>query len=264
MDENITNTAEESPVIVVENVVMDYRKSPIEFVRSLDDVSLSIWRGEFISLYGPEQSGKSTFLQLVGCLDRPTSGTIVIDGENVTQLPNNKLPRVRSEKFGFLFHQHHLVPTLTAIENVMLPLRYRKMSQAESERVASEWLVRVGLSNRMYHRPSELSGGEQQCVALARALVNNPLAIIADEPTGDLDATQTRELIELMRGLNYTFGQTYIIATQNEEVAEMCDRIIRLKDGKIEDDTAWHADYEAPTDEENAPVSDALSEENPQ
>lgn len=236
MTSNDEHAYEETPLIVAEKLVMEYRMSPTHFVPALSDVSFSIWRGEFVAIAGPSGSGKSSLLQLLGCLDRPTSGTIYIDGENVTELPTNRLPGIRGEKLGFIFQAHHLVPTLTAIENVMLPLRYRKVPHKEAEQLAGEWLVRVGLGDRMYHRPSELSGGEQQRVAIARALVNNPIIILADEPTGELDSNSTRDLIELMRGLNYAFGQTYLIATHDDEVAQMCDRILRLRDGKIVED----------------------------
>ena len=238
-----TIQGEDSPVIQVENLTKEYRVSPTKSVTAIDKINLRIWQGEFVAISGPASSGKSSLLQMIGCLDRPTSGTIIIDSENVTELTTNALPRVRSEKMGFIFQAHHLVPTLTVIENVMLPLRYRKVPPAEAERMAAEWLVKVGLESRLYHRPSELSGGEQQRVAIARALANSPIIILADEPTGELDLDAGRDLIELMRGLNYEYGQTYVIVTHNEEIASMCDRVIQLEEGKIVLDTAFPDDY---------------------
>ncbi len=236
-------TGEEAPVIVLENLTKEYRVSPTHHITAVSNASLSIWRGEFVAVTGPPGSGKSSLLQMIGCLDRPTAGSIWIDGEEVTKLPTNALPRVRGEKMGFIFQAHHLVPTLTVIENVMLPLRYRKVPQVEAERLAAEWLVKVGLENRLYHRPSELNGLEQQSVAIARALVNSPLIILADEPTGELDAEAARELLELMRGLNYEYGQTYVLVTQNDEIASMCDRIVQIEEGKIIDDSAFPDQY---------------------
>ena len=230
-------TFEEIPLVEAHELVMDYRVNPQEYVLALDGLSLNIWRGEFVAILGPEGSGKSTLIQLLGCLDRPTSGTIRIDNETVTDLPTNRLAGVRRDKMGFLFQTHHLVPTLVTIENVMLPLRYRNMSHREAEQLAGEWLVRVGLHDRMYHRPSELTGSEQQRAALARALVNDPLIIFCDEPTAELSMDAAQELIELMRGLNYEFGQTYVLATESEEIAAMCDRIVRIDAGKVTADT---------------------------
>lgn len=250
MENNETMYVEEPPIIQAEHVVVEHRKNPTEFVRAVDDLSISIWRGEFVALYGPPAAGKTSLLQVLSGLNRTTSGQIVIDGEDVTQLPTNKLASFRSEKFGFLFHTHHLINTLTVIENVMLPLRYRNMSTKESERVAGEWLVRVGLGDRLYHRPSELNLNEQQRVALARSLANEPIIIFADEPTANMDLAAAQSLIELMRGLNYTFGQTYVITTDDEQIASMCDRAVRLNEGKIEDDTAWHYEGEEEDDTE--------------
>lgn len=254
-----TFQGEDSPVIKVENLTKEYRVSPTKSVTAIDNINLSIWQGEFVAISGPASSGKSSLLQMIGCLDRPTSGTIIIDGENVTELATNALPRVRSEKMGFIFQAHHLVPTLTVIENVMLPLRYRKVSPTEAERMAAEWLVKVGLESRLYHRPSELTGGEQQRVAIARALANSPILILADEPTGELEMDAARDLIELMRGLNYEYGQTYIIVTQNEEIASMCDRVVDLEEGKIVLDTAFLDDYPLA----GAPAEPALEAETP-
>lgn len=251
-------TFEETPLIQAESLVMDYRINPSKYVRALDGLSLSVWRGEFVVILGPEGSGKSTLIQLLGCFDRPTSGTIRIAGEDVTQLPTNRLGSIRGEKLGFLFQEHHLIPTLTAIENVMIPLRYRKMPQKKAEQKAGEWLVRVGLQDKMYHRPSELPGGEQQRVALARALVTDPIIIFGDEPTAGLDLDTTRELIELMRGLNYEFGQTYVLATDSAQMADMCDRIVRIKEGRVVADTADPATLENPETPEMASTEDSL------
>ncbi|HHW09394.1 MAG TPA: ABC transporter ATP-binding protein [Firmicutes bacterium] len=252
---------DESPIIEVHQLVKEHRISPTVYVRAVDNVNLSIWQGEFVAITGPVESGKSSLIQLIGCLDRPTSGTIIIDGEDVTKLATNALPRVRSEKFGFIFQAHHLVPTLTVIENVMLPLRYRHVPPSEAERIAAEWLIKVGMENRMYHRPSELTGCEQQKAAVARALVNSPLIILGDEPTGDLTDEEATSLMELLRGLNYEYGQTYLIATKNPDIAAMCDRVLQIEKGRIISDTAFPEDYPQPP--EIIPGSVATSNQEP-
>jgi putative ABC transport system ATP-binding protein len=256
LENNENIYVEESPIIQADHIVVEHRKNPTEYVRAVDDLSLSIWRGEFVALYGPAEAGKTSILQVLSCLNRPTSGQIIIDGEDVTQLPTNRLAHLRGEKFGFLFQTPHLVNTLTVIENVMLPLRYRKMTSKEAERIAGEWLVRVGLRERLYHRPSELNVNEQQRAALARSLANEPLVIFADEPTANMDLASAQQLIELMRGLNYTFGQTYVITTDNEQIASMCDRAVRMHKGTIEDDTSWHYDNETEEADEELIVDD--------
>ena len=185
-----------------------------------------------MSVMGPSGSGKSTLLNLIGCLDRPTEGTVVLDGVDVTQVERSRLPAIRREKVGFVFQQFNLLGHLTALENVMLPLRYADVSRREAREQAQELLEHVGLGDRMTHRPLEMSGGEQQRVAVARALVNRPAIVLADEPTGEVDTTTADELMALLRALNQE-GQTFIIVTHDPSVAAQTDRTVYLQDGRV-------------------------------
>lgn len=203
-------------------------------VRALDDVTLEIAAGEFVAITGPSGSGKSTLLNLIGTLDRPTSGRVVVDGVDVGTLRGNALADFRRERIGFVFQMFHLVPTLTALENVMLPLvPYRRGLKFRLEERARELLETVGLGDRLHHLPGQLSGGEQQRVAIARALINTPKVILADEPTGNLDSQAGAEIVALLRQLNRERGVTVLVATHNEAVAQAADRILRLRDGRI-------------------------------
>jgi putative ABC transport system ATP-binding protein len=203
-------------------------------VHALRGLSLNIEPGEFMTIMGRSGSGKSTLLNMIGCLDRPTGGTVIIDGVEVSQLPKGQLPRIRREKIGFIFQNFNLIPTLTALENVMLPLRYHRVRNGRQR--AMEMLEHVDLADRARHRPSELSGGEQQRVSVARALVTHPAIILADEPTGELDTHLAAEIIALLRRFNQESGQTIIIVTHDPLVAEATDRIVRLQDGQVESD----------------------------
>ena len=185
-----------------------------------------------MSVMGPSGSGKSTLLNLIGCLDRPTEGTVVLDGVDVTQVERSRLPAIRREKVGFVFQQFNLLGHLTALENVMLPLRYADVSRREAREQAQELLEHVGLGDRMTHRPLEMSGGEQQRVAVARALVNRPAIVLADEPTGEVDTATADELMALLRALNQE-GQTFIIVTHDPSVAAQTDRTVYLQDGRV-------------------------------
>ncbi|MFN2269897.1 MAG: ABC transporter ATP-binding protein [Anaerolineae bacterium] len=202
-------------------------------VHALRGLSLTIEAGEFTSVMGPSGSGKSTLLNLVGCLDTPTEGTVVLDGVNVTRARRSRLPAIRREKVGFVFQQFNLLSHLTALENVMLPLRYAEVKRREARKRAEELLAHVGLGDRMKHRPLEMSGGEQQRVAVARALVNRPAIVLADEPTGELDSTNAAEIMALLRALNEE-GQTFVIVTHDPSVAAKTDRTIHLKDGQVD------------------------------
>jgi putative ABC transport system ATP-binding protein len=220
--------------MIVETVELTkiYKMGPSE-IRALDGVNLAIEKGEFLSVMGRSGSGKSTLLNLIGCLDRPTSGTVILDGVEVTRLPKGKLPQIRREKVGFVFQQFNLIPTLTALENVELPLRYAGVSGGERRRRAKEALEQVGLGDRLGHRPMELSGGECQRIAIARAIVNWPAILLADEPTGELDTHTAAEIIDLMHELNREAGVTVVIVTHDPLVASRTDRIIYLSDGRI-------------------------------
>lgn len=214
------------------DLVKIYRMGLTE-VRALQGVDLVVEAGEFLSVMGRSGSGKTTLLNLLGCLDRPTEGRVFINGVEVTALPRRKLPRIRQQMVGFVFQQFNLLPSLTALENVMLPLRYSRVGRAEGRRRAMGLLEQVGLGDRTGHRPAELSGGELQRVAVARALINRPAIVLADEPTGELDTHTAAEIMDLLHDLNQTRGQTFIIVTHDPGVAEKTDRTIYLSDGMI-------------------------------
>ena len=207
-----------------------------ETVRALDGVSLAIDRGEFVSVMGPSGSGKSTFMNLIGCLDRPNSGSIELDGERVSDLSSDSLAGVRNRKIGFVFQQFNLLGRTTAVDNVALPLLYAGVDRTERTKRAGEALARVGLDDRVQHLPSQLSGGQQQRVAIARALVNSPDMLLADEPTGALDTATGREIMNLFQTLNEA-GLTVIVVTHEAEVADYARRILRFRDGVIMSDT---------------------------
>jgi putative ABC transport system ATP-binding protein len=205
-------------------------------VTALDGVSLKIHKGEFVAFMGPSGSGKSTLLHILGCLARPTSGTYILDGEDVSHLDKNQLAVIRNRKIGFVFQNYNLLPRTDALRNVLLPLLYdRKQSRTmeECEDKAGKLLKRVGLGDRMDHQPQELSGGQQQRVAIARALINDPVMIIADEPTGNLDTHSGQEILKLLMSLHEQ-GATIIIVTHGTEIAAYTQDIYHLRDGKIE------------------------------
>ncbi len=204
-----------------------------EEVRALDGVSLTISKGEMVSIMGPSGSGKSTLMAILGCLDVATSGSYSLDGEDVEDLSDNQLAEVRSRKIGFVFQQFNLLPRTSALDNVLLPLTYSGVRGRQRRGLAEEALRKVGLAERMRHRPNELSGGQQQRVAIARALVNNPAIILADEPTGALDSKTGAEIIGLFQQLHRDLGQTVIYVTHDPFIARHTGRVIRLADGKI-------------------------------
>ena len=209
-----------------------YRTREIETV-ALENVNIGIEKGEFVSIMGPSGCGKSTLLNIIGLLDKPTSGTVELDGAITGSLSDNELAAMRNRKLGFVFQSFHLIPTLNVIDNVELPLLYRKgVSGSERRRLAREVLEKVGLSHRMRHLPGQLSGGQSQRVAIARAIVGSPEIILADEPTGNLDSKMGAEVMEILHGLNRTDGKTIVMVTHNEEQARQTDRIIRFFDGR--------------------------------
>ena len=218
-------------IVEAQGLVKIYPMGTTE-VRALRGLDMTVEVGEFMSVMGPSGSGKSTLLNLIGCLDSPTEGTVVLDGVDVTQVERSRLPAIRREKVGFVFQQFNLLSHLTALENVMLPLRYTDVSRREARARAAQLLEHVGLGDRMTHRPLEMSGGEQQRVAAARALVNRPAIVLADEPTGEVDTTTADELMALLRALNQE-GQTFIIVTHDPSVAAQTDRTVYLRDGKV-------------------------------
>lgn len=221
-----------SHVIEAHDLAKTYVMGEVE-VQALRGVSFTIERGEVISIMGPSGSGKSTLMNTLGCLDRPTGGEYILDGESVASLNDDQLADIRNRKVGFVFQSFNLLSRQTAITNVELPLRYSGKTEGRRER-AIEALKAVGLEDRMTHRPYELSGGQQQRVAIARAIVNNPAIIMADEPTGNLDSKVGREIMNLLLNLNRDSGTTLIIVTHDPAIAEQTQRVIRLRDGELE------------------------------
>lgn len=222
-------------LIRVRNLKKIYNPGENE-VRALDDVSLDIGTGEFVAIIGQSGSGKSTFMNMLGCLDVPTSGHYFLNGRDVSVLSDDELSEIRNQEIGFIFQGFNLIPNLTALENVELPLIYRNVPAAERRRLSEESLIKVGLEQRMDHKPSEMSGGQQQRVAIARALAAAPPLILADEPTGNLDSKSSREIMEILRNL-HTEGRTVILITHDDKIAQSARRIIRIMDGKIESDS---------------------------
>ena len=205
-------------------------------VRALDRVSLSIEEHSFTAIMGPSGSGKSTLMSLIGCLDVPTEGRILIDGEDTSGMDEDELAYIRNRKIGFVFQHFSLLPKLNALDNAALPLLYAGVGQRERRERAADMLERVGLKDRMRHRPSELSGGQKQRVAIARALVNDPSILLADEPTGALDSVTGHEVMELFHRLNEE-GHTIVFVTHDRSLAEECGRIVPIRDGRIDDAT---------------------------
>lgn len=219
-------------VIEARDLTKIYKMGEFE-VQALRDVSFKIERGEVVSIMGPSGSGKSTMMNTIGCLDRPTSGEYILDGESVAEMNDDQLASVRNRKVGFVFQSFNLLSRLTALGNVELPLRYAGLTEGRRER-AQAALEAVGLQDRMAHRPYELSGGQQQRVAVARALVNDPAIIMADEPTGNLDSKVGKEIMNLLLSLNQERGTTLIIVTHDPNIAGQTQRVIRLRDGEID------------------------------
>ena len=202
-------------------------------IKALDGVDLNIERGEFLAIIGPSGSGKSTLLNQIGILDTPTSGTILLNGVDVTEMSDKERSRTRNKELGFIFQYHHLLPDFNALENVMMPLLISGVKRSEARETARKVLEEVGLGDRMDHRPNQLSGGQNQRVAIARALVNKPGIVIGDEPTGNLDSKASENIYELLRQLNREHNQTFILVTHDERMAVKTDRIIRLVDGRV-------------------------------
>ncbi len=218
-------------ILKLESVSKIYQMDGVS-VKALDNVTLAIMRGEFVSIIGPSGSGKSTLMHIVGCLDTPTSGKVLLDGQEVSQMTERQLAQVRNKKIGFVFQQFNLLPRTSALENVSLPLLYNGTPSSEIPKKAAEVLGKVGLGDRLDHHPNQLSGGQQQRVAIARALITDPSIILADEPTGNLDSKSGVEVMEIFKKLHEQ-GRTIILVTHDDDIANQAQRTIRLKDGKV-------------------------------
>jgi len=221
-------------LIEMNSICKSYRNIGFE-TRVLEDVTLHIKEGDYVSIMGPSGAGKSTLMAIMGCLSQPTSGEYILDGEEVGQLNDRKLSRVRNEKIGFVFQAFHLLPGVTALENVILPLVYTKRPPGNIKEKARELLAKVGMEHRLHHTPGQLSGGEQQRVTIARSLINNPRIILADEPTGNLDSKNGRETMKTFDNL-VKEGKTIVLITHDLEVAKHAGRIVSIRDGQIASD----------------------------
>ena len=231
---NPQKTNNQDVVVETQDLHKTYGQGTPQEVHALRGINLKIHRGEMVAIMGPSGCGKTTLLNMVGGLDEPTKGTVIIDGNDVAHLSDNERTDFRRDKIGFIFQFFNLFDVLNALENVMVPLLLKGTPPNQAEEQAKRMLREVGLGGRLYNRPSELSGGQQQRVAIARSLIINPAIILGDEPTGDLDSLTTQDIMQLFRLLKEEENQTLILVTHNELVGQACDRIIRLKDGLVE------------------------------
>lgn len=226
-------------IIHLENITKNYFLGK-QVIKVLKGISLDIYKNEYVALMGPSGSGKSTLMNILGCLDTPTSGMYRLNGKDVSRMADNDLAEVRNHEIGFVFQQFNLLPRLTAVENVALPLVYAGISKKARTDKALHVLEQVGLADRSHHKPNEMSGGQNQRVAIARALVNDPSIILADEPTGNLDSKTSHEIMEIIDKIHAS-GNTVILVTHEQDIAEFAHRTVRLKDGTIDTDTRKHA-----------------------
>jgi putative ABC transport system ATP-binding protein len=220
-------------VMLVENLSKTYSKGKIQ-VQALRSASITVRKGELLAIMGPSGSGKSTLLALIGTLEKATGGKIILDGIDISSVPEKLLPGVRREKIGFIFQNYNLIPTLSALENVELSMRFSRVPKKERQERARDLLEELGLGDRLNHKPSELSGGEQQRVSIARALANRPAVILADEPTGEVDSKTRDSIVRIFKELSEK-GQTILVVTHDPEVAKECSRVLRITDGTIKD-----------------------------
>ena len=220
-----------TPLIEFRNVCKTYYMGD-DIVRAADEISLCIYKGEFVAIVGKSGSGKSTCMNIIGCLDVPTSGEYLLDGRNVGEMNKNELAEFRNKKLGFIFQQYNLLPKLNVLDNVAVPLMYAGKSKSERRKIASNALERVGLSDKLKNLPNQLSGGQQQRVSIARALSNNPSVILADEPTGALDSRTGREVLQILQNLHEA-GNTVVLITHDNSIAATAERVIRLEDGHV-------------------------------
>ena len=226
-------------MISLRSVTKVYRMGTVD-VRALNGIDLEIGRGDYVGVMGPSGSGKTTLMEILGCLSRPTAGTLEFDGQRVDQLDDIGLATLRGERIGFVFQTFNLLPRLTAVENVELPMLYRRVPRRQRRERALELLARVGLAGRATHRPTELSGGERQRIAIARALINRPAIVLADEPTGNLDTATGNATMDLIEQLHHD-GQTIVLVTHDPRIAARVDRAVHLRDGVVESDVHQRA-----------------------
>lgn len=219
-------------IISGKNLHKSYKMGKENVVKALDGANIEIHEGDFIAIVGPSGCGKSTMLHILGLLDRPDSGTLIVDGIDVSKMKEKQAYKLRAKKIGFVFQGFNLIPTLTALENIMLAGKYGGMNTKTRKEKALKLLKMMGLESRANHKPNELSGGQQQRIALARALINEPKIILADEPTGELDSKTSLEIMKMLKELNQKEGRTFAIVTHNDDVAKQCKRTVHLKDGK--------------------------------
>ncbi|MFH1561299.1 MAG: ABC transporter ATP-binding protein [Patescibacteria group bacterium] len=219
------------PLLEIKKVEKTYQMDGIQ-VNALRGVSLKIQKGEMVSIIGPSGSGKSTLMHIIGCLDRPTTGQVLLAGKDLAKLSDDQLAQIRNRQVGFIFQTFNLLPRTSALKNVELPLTYAGMGENDRIKLAKEKLAAVGLANRLDHHPNQLSGGQQQRVAIARALINNPDIILADEPTGNLDSKSGKEIMKMLKDLHRS-GNTIILVTHDQEIAKQAQRVITIRDGQI-------------------------------
>ena len=256
----LAQTPESRPVIQLDHIHKTYTMGDVD-VHALRGVSLTIREGEFVAIMGASGSGKSTTMNIIGCLDRPTRGTYILDGEDVSQMSKDERADIRCQKIGFVFQGFNLLSRTSALENVELPMLYLGVDAAQRRQRATEALAAVGLAGREQNHPNQLSGGQQQRVAVARSLVNNPALILADEPTGNLDSRTSVEVMEIFQRLNRERDITLVLVTHEPDIAQYADRVIVFKDGKIKSDYRVENKRDAAEELKNMPVIDDEDEE---
>ena len=256
----LSEMPEAAPVIQLDHIHKTYTMGDVE-VHALRGVSLTIRQGEFVAIMGASGSGKSTTMNIIGCLDRPTRGTYILDGEDVSQMSKDERADIRCQKIGFVFQGFNLLSRTSALENVELPMLYLGVDAAQRRQRAMEALTAVGLAGREQNHPNQLSGGQQQRVAVARSLVNHPALILADEPTGNLDSRTSVEVMEIFQRLNRERGITLVLVTHEPDIAQYADRVVVFKDGKIKSDYQVQDKRDAAEELKNLPIVDDEDEE---